>query len=429
MMENRIIRNEILCAMARRGQRHLPAAVSARHVHLRKEHADILFGPGYVMQKTKDLSQPGQYACRETVSVQGSRGTIHHVRILAPTRTETQVEVSVTDSYTLGVNPVVRMSGDTAGTPGCTLIGPAGRVEIDSGLIVSHRHLHISKEQAEAYGLQNGDVICARCGGRRATVIENIAVRSGDGHDLEIHLDTDEANAAMLKSGDLLEIVSTGLQTAKDTAESARGMNERKTVRPDEAATLVLLASRTAGDRDAMAALRERFSGKLIFAPAGGAFEAADQNTVFTDVKEMKSLLAIAAQSDDVVLLAPGISQLENIAYGREGGLCEEVLLRSMLWGKKVHILLDFVPPRFKRGTLFEKICDALTALNDMGVSILTYSCVPLRPEPLTLVTENDVTEAHRDGKNRILCAQGAIVTPSARDKAKELNMQIDWQG
>jgi putative phosphotransacetylase len=202
-----MIQNELLCSLARQGKRYLPAAVSGRHVHLCEAHIRILFGSGYSFTKIKDLSQPGQYACEETVSIKGSKGTVHSVRILAPARKETQVEISVTDSYKLGITPMARMSGDTRGTPGCTIIGPAGQVDIEHGVIVSRRHLHISKEQGEAYGLKDGDVIGVRCKGDRGIVFENIAVRSGDGHDLEVHMDTDEANAAMLKNGELLEIV------------------------------------------------------------------------------------------------------------------------------------------------------------------------------------------------------------------------------
>ncbi|MPN41325.1 hypothetical protein SDC9_188868 [bioreactor metagenome] len=106
------------------------------------------------------------------------------------------------------------------------------------------------------------------------------------------------------------------------------------------------------------------------------------------------------------------------------------MLLRSILWGKKAHVLLDFTPPRFKRGTFYEKIGDALDALVDMGVSVFTYSCIrPAKAGALALVTENDVVEAFESGKFNIGCVRGAIITPSARDKAKELNIKIDWQG
>jgi hypothetical protein len=194
--------------------------------------------------------------------------------------------------------------------------------------------------------------------------------------------------------------------------------------------TLVVIASQIVGDEAAMAALREKFSGKLLLAAMGRTFTAADERTEFIVDDGIKNLLTLAAQSDNVVLMAPGIHQLENIAYGQEGGQPEEVLLRSILWGKKAQVLLDFTPPRFKRGTFYEKIGDALDALNDMGVETFTYSCIrPVNPEALSLVTENEVTQAFETGKFEIKCERGAIITPSARDKAREMNIKIDWQG
>lgn len=219
------------------------------------------------------------------------------------------------------------------------------------------------------------------------------------------------------------------LQIRKIAEEVMRRIEQQESPAGDDTETLVIIASQTVRDETAMAALRERFSGKLLFATMGREFEAADENTVIAEDDGIKNLLTMAAGSDDMVLLAPGIGQIENIAYGREGGACEEVLLRSILWGKKVHVLLDYTPPRFKRGTFYEKIGDAIDALTDMGVSVFTYSCLPQRPDVWTLVTENDVVSAYANGKTKITCAKGAIVTPSARDKAKELNMKIDWQG
>lgn len=219
------------------------------------------------------------------------------------------------------------------------------------------------------------------------------------------------------------------LQIRKIAEEVIRRIEEQEAPPAEDTETLVILASRTVLDEAALAALRARFSGKLLIATMGRAFEASDENTALLADGGIKNLLATAAGSDDVVLLAPGIVQMEAIAYGREGGGCEEVILRSILWGKNVHVLLDFTPPRFKRGTLYEKVGDAVDALADMGVSVFTYSCLPQRPDVWTLVTESDVAGACSGGKTKITCARGAIVTPAARDRAKELNMKIEWQG
>lgn len=209
-MDERLIRNEVLCFLARENQKFIPAAVSGRHVHLSVAHTEALFGKEYSFTVLKELSQPGQFACKETVEVLGPKGSIGNVRILGPSRGETQVEISVTDSFVLGVEPAVRCSGYLLDTPGCVIRGPEGEVKIERGVIVSLRHVHMSALQAEAYGIKNNEFISLRTIGMRGGVLDMVLVRVGSGHDLELHIDTDEANAAMIRSGDLLEIVQHG---------------------------------------------------------------------------------------------------------------------------------------------------------------------------------------------------------------------------
>ncbi len=189
------------------GKIFVPVASSARHVHLCREDVEKLFGKGYQLQKFKDLSQPGQFACREQVTVVGPKGKLERVRVLGPERKETQVEIALTDSFALGIRPPVRMSGKIAGTPGCTLIGPAGQAQIAEGVIVAARHLHISPEQAKLFGLQDGQVVRLRSDGERAVVFENVVVRAGNGHDLEVHVDTDEANAIAMSGSPMMEVL------------------------------------------------------------------------------------------------------------------------------------------------------------------------------------------------------------------------------
>jgi putative phosphotransacetylase len=185
----------------------IPAAVSNRHIHLSRDVLDILFGKGYELKQSKPLSQPGQYACEEKLTLVGSKGKIEGIRILGPVRPETQVEISVTDSFLLGIKPVIRMSGDLKDTPGGKLIGPKGEYQLQSGVIVAKCHLHASKEQAAWYGLKDGVTISLRKSGLRTVVFEDVPVRAGDSHSLEFHIDTDEANAAMIGNGDLLEMI------------------------------------------------------------------------------------------------------------------------------------------------------------------------------------------------------------------------------
>ena len=192
---------------AAQGEYYVPAAASARHIHLSQADVAALFGEGYKLRQFRPLTQPGQFAAEEKVDIVGPRGTISGVRVLGPARKETQVEISITDAIRLGIKPVVRMSGDIAFTPGVKLVGPKGSVDLPQGVIVSARHLHMSPEEAAAYGLKDGDVVSLRKPGPREVIFGNVVVRSGKGHSLEVHLDTDEANAAMLSNGDLLEII------------------------------------------------------------------------------------------------------------------------------------------------------------------------------------------------------------------------------
>ena len=204
------IRNQIIKAVSRAlNVRLIPAAASNRHAHLTKQDIEKLFGEGYKLEVLKPLSQPGQFAAKETVTLTGPKGSISGIRVLGPARPETQVEISVTDSFKLGIKPVVRMSGKLDGTPGGKLTGPKGSAEIQNGVIVSARHIHMSDDEAAEYGLKNGDVVALKSFGERSVIFENVLIRSGRGHEFEVHLDVDEANAAMIKNGDVMEIVNS----------------------------------------------------------------------------------------------------------------------------------------------------------------------------------------------------------------------------
>ncbi len=197
----------VIRRLAQNKEYYIPAAASNRHIHISAADREKLFGAEYALKKLRPLSQPGQYACEEQVTVAGPKGRIEGVRILGPERPETQVEVSLTDTYRLGIEPAVRMSGDIAGTPGCTLTGPKGEVNIANGVIVAARHLHMSGDEAAEYGLKDKDIVSAGKKGEREIIFGNILVRAGKGHSLELHIDTDEANAAGIKNGELLELL------------------------------------------------------------------------------------------------------------------------------------------------------------------------------------------------------------------------------
>lgn len=171
---------------------------SARHVHLTEEQIEILFGKGATLTHKKDLSQPGQFACEERVTLVGPKKPIANVIILGPARKAGQVEISYTDARTLGIDAPVRESGDVAGTPGCKIIGPAGELDLAEGVIIAKRHVHLDPATAEQFGLSDKQIVSLKIdnGLGRSTVFGDLVVRVNKNFAPAVHLDTDEANAA-----------------------------------------------------------------------------------------------------------------------------------------------------------------------------------------------------------------------------------------
>ena len=186
----------------------VPVGVSNRHVHLSREHLEILFGKGYELTVLKELSQPGQYAANETVTLVGaSLRPIENVRVLGPVRSSSQVEISLTDSYVLKVKPPVRESGNIKGSAPVTVVGPKGAVRLDEGCIVANRHIHMSPEDARAFGVRDGDTVTVDAEGKRRTRWFDVQVRVHESFRLEMHVDTDDANAAGIGNGFRVKIV------------------------------------------------------------------------------------------------------------------------------------------------------------------------------------------------------------------------------
>ena len=181
--------------------------VSARHIHLTKEHVAILFGEGYELTPKKYLSQPGQFACEEKVRVVGPRGELK-MSVLGPERKDSQVEVSLTDARTLGVEALVRESGDIEGTNGVKVIGPNGEVDLDKGVIAATRQIHMTPEDAKKYGVENGEIVNVKVETEgRSLVFGDTVIRVSDKYALAMHIDTDEANAACIKGSAMGELV------------------------------------------------------------------------------------------------------------------------------------------------------------------------------------------------------------------------------
>lgn len=186
----------------------VPIGVSARHIHLTQEHVEILFGEGYHLTKFKEL-MGGQFASNEKVTIVGLKlRAIENVRVLGPVRKNTQVEISATDAISLGVKAPIRESGNIAGSAPIAIIGPKGAVYLNEGCIVAKRHIHMAPKDATAAGVHDGDIVSVKADNERGTIFNNVQIRVDDSFTLEMHIDTDEANAAQIKSGDTVRIVS-----------------------------------------------------------------------------------------------------------------------------------------------------------------------------------------------------------------------------
>nr|WP_034544848.1 phosphate propanoyltransferase [Levilactobacillus namurensis] len=174
---------------------------SARHVHLSQKTIDELFGIGYRLTPKRPLSQPGQFVSEERVTVQGPKGTLSNVAILGPARKQSQVELSLTDARTLGINPPLRESGHLDQTPGVTLVNGGRQVTLTSGAIVAQRHIHMTPDDAKLFGVKNNDIVSVKTTGERAVTFENVVIRVSDKFATRMHVDFDEANACGLTKG------------------------------------------------------------------------------------------------------------------------------------------------------------------------------------------------------------------------------------
>ncbi len=189
------------------GGYQVPVGVSARHIHLTQEHVETLFGEGYRLTKKKDL-MGGQYACNETVTVVGIKlRAIENVRVLGPVRKASQLEISATDAMKLGVAAPIRESGNVAGSAPVAVVGPKGVIYLKEGCIIAMRHIHMSPADAMAAGVRDGDIVSVKADNERGTVFNQVKIRVNDSFTLEMHIDTDEANASKIRTGDKVTII------------------------------------------------------------------------------------------------------------------------------------------------------------------------------------------------------------------------------
>ena len=181
-------------------ERKVLVEVSARHVHLSKEHLEVLFGEGYELTIKKMLSQPGQYAANERVTVVGPKRSLERVSILGPVRGATQIEISLTDARSIGITAPIRESGKISGSAGCKLVGPKGEVEINEGLIIAKRHIHVTPEDAKKFGVKDQDIVSVKIDTPdRTSILGDVVIRVRGDFATAMHIDTDEGNAAAVE--------------------------------------------------------------------------------------------------------------------------------------------------------------------------------------------------------------------------------------
>lgn len=187
------IANEVVAEL--KEKLFIPVEASGRHIHLSRTDADILFGVGYQFTKVKDLSQPGQYACKERVTVTGPKGSIQNVIVLGPERKQSQMEVSLTDALALGIKAPVRQSGDIKGSPGITVTNGSRSVTLSEGIIVAKRHIHMTPEDAQKFNVKDGEIVKVKVSGSRPVIFEDTVIRVSKDFRTYMHIDYDEANA------------------------------------------------------------------------------------------------------------------------------------------------------------------------------------------------------------------------------------------
>ena len=206
------------------GPRKVVCGVSVRHIHLCQEDVEVLFGTGYEMQVLKELYQPGTYAYKETVTLVGPRlNAIQNIRVLGPLRGKTQVELAKTDCIILGIDAPVRPSGELAGTASAVVIGPKGAVYLQDGVIRANRHMHLSSEDAGYFGVKDNDLVDIRISGPKGLTFNNVQVRVSPGFKSEMHVDTDDGNAADIVNGTMAEIVDASCVSPISPPAGKRG--------------------------------------------------------------------------------------------------------------------------------------------------------------------------------------------------------------
>ncbi|HWQ78604.1 MAG TPA: phosphate propanoyltransferase [Anaerovoracaceae bacterium] len=429
--------------------------VSNRHLHLSKEDFAALFGPNRELTKIKDLAQPGEFAAAETVNLIGPKGVIKNVRVLGPCRTNTQVEISRTDSYLLGIRAPVRESGKIEGTPGVVIEGPNGKISTERGLIVALRHIHLDTESAQRYGVKNGDTVSVKAGGERGAVFDNVLARVSDQYVREMHLDTDEANAADVKSGDYVQIVS---KTEKKSGIKVLALFTGGTGGFEEAAGQVgklkeagweIGALFTAGAEKLFSKeyLQKKFEGfDLCFeSQYGNQNLLKDVRLMLIPVLTVNTLTKVAlgiADTPAAHLIAGALMNGIPVVAAKDA--CDARSFRKSVSGagnqseafarkidgyvktaEEFGITLVSSRDLFETATVIGNPPNSAKAKASAAVSPRKSTAGSTESPKNRIITREDVVRAKQDGSMKIIISGSTKVTPFAKDAAGELGVEI----
>jgi len=367
--------------MAREGYLYAPVGVSMRHVHLSRQDLDVLFGTGYELHPLRELVQPGQFAAEEQVTLYGPKGRLEKVRIIGPVRKETQVELSLTDALSIGVkNLPVRMSGQLKDTPGIRIAGLRGELTTAQGTIVAARHLHLNEEQARAFHVHDGQVVRVKVDGERPVILEQVICRTGKGHELEFHVDTDEANSCLLKNGDMVQILTNADVSNEDIFDPAR------------------------------------ISEKVVFSLTGRASDRTDSRSLFREEIRTgagEEVLDLVTEQDINNAFRGG---RDHVYRAPDALITPAAADRSAELG--IRILKAEMPAaafgRAPAGTMTASSASAGPAAGLHG-----------QEELLDLVTVSELNAAFRDNKKELYCTKHVIITPAAMERIAETGIRI----
>lgn len=413
--------------------------VSNRHLHLSSEDFESLFGPNRQLTKIKDLSQPGEFASAETVNLIGPKGTIRNVRVLGPFRENTQVEISKTDGFLLGVKTPVGESRKITGTPGIVIEGPNGKISKEKGLIVALRHVHMDPDYAKMHGVKNGDMVSVKTEGDRGLVFNNVLVRVSEKFRPEMHIDTDEANASDLKSGDYVvlevmkEIVKSGKKALALFTGGTGGFEEAvqqvKNLREDGWSIDILF---TAGAEKLYSKgyLQDKLEGFDLY------FESEYTNHHFLGGICMVLIPVLTVNT--AVKIALGISDTPA-THLVSGALINGIpIVAAKDAGNPRNNRLDNLRSGIRSEAYARKLDSYVKTIEEYGVTLV--ACRDLSEAARSIgsrergvdagpkkriITKEDIVSAKKDGSRKIFVDSNTKVTSYAEEIAGELGVEI----